>query len=158
MIKRLIHSVITSRRKEVPFIIFFWFLLTFAISRLYVYAVHTDIIPNMYLDVKGIHVHHLNYGIAILSILGFISIAFQTFTTRYIHKIAALFGIGLGLAYDEFSLWLLLEDNYWARYSYDAVLVISLILLNVIYFKGFWLYLVRKTRLHKIRQLRLFRR
>lgn len=158
MIYALLDRFFLSRRKEIPFLIFFWFLVTFAVSRVYVYAVHVDWIPNMYLDVKGVHVHHLNYGIFLMSVIGFVALAFQSFTTKHVHGIATIFGIALGLAYDEFSLWLLLEDNYWARHSYDAVLIISLVLLNIIYFKGFWLYVMRKTRLYKIKQLPLFRR
>ena len=38
--------------------------------------------------------------------------------------LALLFGIGVGLAFDEFALWLHLDDVYWSRQgrkSIDAV-------------------------------------
>jgi hypothetical protein len=106
-------------------------------------------IPTFYINITNIHVHHFSYGILFLAITGFIALAFPSFTQKHRHGLAILYSIGLGVASDEFAMWLLLEDNYWARLSYDAVLIISLVLLSIIYFKGFWLYLARK--LHMIR-------
>jgi hypothetical protein len=44
----------------------------------------------------------------------------------------------MGMAYDEFAMWLELDNIYHDRRNYDAVVVISLILINVIYFSDFW--------------------
>lgn len=156
MLRKLFHYFIASRRKETPFIIFFWFLISFLIARTWTWLMAVNIIPDIYLFVKGVHVHHFNYGIVFLAITGFIAIAFRDFSQKHIHGLAVLYGIGLGIAFDEFSLWLLLEDNYWARQSYDAIMVISLIFLNIIYIKGFWMYLGRKMQKIKVVQTRLF--
>ncbi|MBI5221852.1 MAG: hypothetical protein HY979_03535, partial [Candidatus Magasanikbacteria bacterium] len=51
-------------------------------------------------------------------------------------KIAcAVYGIGLGLTFDEFGMWVRLADTYWVRQSYDAIIVIFLVLLNIAYYR-----------------------
>lgn len=147
MIQKIFHRFIVSRTKEIPFIIFFWFLIAFLVSRIFTWLMFSHIIPTFYMYIKGVHIHHLNYGIFFLAITGFIALAFPLFTQKHRHGLAMIYGIGLGVASDEFAMWLLLEDNYWARLSYDAVLIISLVLLNIIYFKGFWLYMAKKMKL-----------
>lgn len=142
MFKKLLHFIILSRRKEVPFIIFFSFLVTFILSRLIVYGIQQDIFPKFleiffsYIYIKEFHIHHLNFGILILALTGFISIIRPL--QKQLYKMAAIYGIGLGLTFDEFALWFTLNDNYWNRLSIDAIIVISGIFLNIIYFKNFW--------------------
>ena len=46
---------------------FIAFLLTFVISRVCVILIMTRRMPNLFLHAGGTHVHHLNYGIALLS-------------------------------------------------------------------------------------------
>lgn len=133
-----------SKRKELPFIIFSSFLLSFLVARISVLMMSRDVIRDFALHVRGVHVHHFNIGIVLITIIGFITLSYRTVTDRYIHRLAVLYGIGLGLAYDEFSLWIQLDANdYWTRYSYDAILVISLLFLNIVYFKNFWKYILR---------------
>jgi hypothetical protein len=74
---------------------------------------------------SGLHIHHLVWGICAVLISGFLSFALQP-GSPYLEILAALFGIGTGLTLDEFSLWLRLQDVYWAaegRESVDAVIV-----------------------------------
>jgi hypothetical protein len=134
---RLWRYLFTSRLQEIPFIVFLSFLLTFLITRFYLYIVNRDILElpgAIYLN--GVHIHHLNIGIIILALTGFWSIYDLRPT---LHRLLAIiYGIGLGLTFDEFALWFMLKDNYYARLSYDAVITVALILLNVIYFPGFW--------------------
>jgi hypothetical protein len=134
----LINRIIISRLEEVPFIIFLSFLITFVISRSYVYLTRTDIIKFLIdsIYINGIHVHHLNFGISILVIVGFISL----YDIRPVvhRRLAMFYGIGLGLTFDEFALWLKLQDDYYASISYDAIIIIAVILLNIIYFPDFW--------------------
>lgn len=147
MIQKIFHRFIVSRTKEIPFIIFFWFLLSFLIARGWTWMMDVHIIPTFYLYLNGIHIHHLSYGILSLALTGFIALGFPNFTKKHRHGLAIVYAIGLGVASDEFAMWLLLEDNYWARLSYDAFLVTSLIFLNIIYFKGFWFYIAKKLKL-----------
>ena len=36
-----------------------------------------------------------------------------------------VYGIGLGLTFDEFGMWLHLNGDYWQRASFDAVIVLA---------------------------------
>jgi hypothetical protein len=77
----------------------------------------------------GLHVHHLVFGIILMLLAGFFSIAFRL-DSPWLELVAAAFGIGAGLTLDEFALWLHLEDVYWAeegRRSMDAVIVATLV-------------------------------
>ncbi|MDQ3098721.1 MAG: hypothetical protein M3Q44_03165 [bacterium] len=139
-INRIVRHLFISRLEEIPFIVFLSFLITFIVSRAYVYITSHDILEYKYLIdniyINGIHVHHLNWGIFILVIVGFIALYdIQPLIHR---RLAIFYGIGLGLTFDEFALWLKLEDDYYARISYEAIIIISLILLNIIYFPDFW--------------------
>ena len=160
IISHLLQALIINKRREVPFIIFFSFLIFFIATRIWIYLMFSGHIPPMFLYVRIygeiVHVHHLNYGIAMLCMVGFISLTYSDFTKKYLHQLSVLYGIGLALAFDEFALWLHLEDDYWNRISYDAVIVISAIFLNIIYFPWFWSYLVKKLRLNKTKHLFLF--
>lgn len=120
--------------KEIPFIILISFLLTFIVSRLVVFYGPTS---NFYLKVKGVHVHHLAYGIFLLSLVGFLSLVLER-TEKVRLQLSVLYGIALGLAFDEFAMWIQLEDVYKDRSTYDAIVTITLILLNVVYFGDFW--------------------
>jgi len=118
--------------REIPFIIFLVFLLTFVTSRLLVL-----IFPQTSLYIKDTHIHHFTYGIILLSLTGYISIAAKlSYPNRL--RLSIPYGIGLGLAFDEFAMWLQLENVYYSRTNYDAIIVISLILLNIVYFTDFW--------------------
>ena len=46
------------------------FVITFLLARLFVLLIMTHRIRSLYLHVGGTHVHHLNYGIFILSAVG----------------------------------------------------------------------------------------
>ncbi|MEN9328473.1 MAG: hypothetical protein RI947_1281 [Candidatus Parcubacteria bacterium] len=137
--RALVNRIVVSKLEEIPFIVFLSFLLTFVTARAYVYLTNNDIMDfpwGQYVYFRGVHVHHLNFGIFILVIAGFA--ALYDLRPGAHRRLAVLYGIGLGLTFDEFALWLKLTDDYYARISYDAVIIIALILLNIIYFSDFW--------------------
>lgn len=117
--------------QKVSFIILLSFLLAFVIARIYAIAAAPI------LEIGGIHIHHLNYGIFLLSITGLLGFYFSN--SKWRNKIITAYGVGLGLTFDEFGMWLHLEDHYWIRASYDAVIIIILILLNAIFFGDRWI-------------------
>jgi len=118
--------------KEIPFLIMVSFLITFAVSRAFLYA-----FPNFFLQVKTVHVHHFAYGIFLLAIIGYFLLTQpRSPSTRL--KLALLYGAALGMAFDEFAMWIQLEDAYWDRNNFDAILIVSLILANLVYFDDFW--------------------
>lgn len=118
--------------KEIPFLIMLSFLGTFVLSRVVVY-----LIPGVSLNVRSVHVHHFAYGIFLLAFLGYYLLT-QPRSPKLRIKLSLLYGIALGLAMDEFAMWIQLENSYYDRASYDAIVVVSLILLNIVYFEGFW--------------------
>ena len=81
-------------------------------------------IPDLYLYIGGTHIHHLNYGIFLLSGVG-AYLLLKRPTARSLHKVCVLYGIGLALTFDEFGMWLHLGGSYWQRASFDAVVVIA---------------------------------
>ncbi len=100
------------------------FVLTFIAARLLVYLIMTRAIPDLYLHVKGTHVHHLNYGIFLLVFVGAYLLLVRPPEER-LKLPAILYGIGLALTFDEFGMWLHLGGPYWQRASFDAVVVIA---------------------------------
>ena len=101
------------------------FVLTFIAARVVSLLTMTHHMPNVYLHVRGTHVHHLNYGIFLLAGVG----AYLLFSEGPANVAAAtLYGIGLGLTFDEFGMWLHLGGDYWQRASFDAVIVLAALL------------------------------
>lgn len=128
-----IHSPTTKR---IIATIGFSFLITFILARLTVYFVLGHWIPDFFLTVKGVHIHHFTYGVVILVVVGlYLIIRRPGVESVYFRRAILLYGVGLGLTFDEFGMWVRLEDDYWVRQSYDAVVVILLLLLNVAYYK-----------------------
>ena len=100
------------------------FILTFIVSRATVLVTSMDWFPNLHLQLGTTHVHHLNFGIALLTMTG-AYLLFVRPAGRALNAAALLYGIALGLTFDEFGMWFHLEDFYWQRASFDAVVVIA---------------------------------
>jgi len=100
-------------------------LVTFVMARLVAILMTLHRMPNIYLHVRDTHVHHLNYGIFLLVGVG----AYLLFSTGPAAPAAAVaYGIGLGLTFDEFGMWLHLNGDYWQRASFDAIVVLVVVL------------------------------
>jgi hypothetical protein len=100
------------------------FLLTFLFVRIIVFLIMSRTIPDLYLHVGGSHIHHLNYGIFLLAAVGAWLLLKQP-TGRNLTTAAVLYGIGMGLTFDEFGMWIHLGGGYWQRASWDAITVIA---------------------------------
>ncbi|MBW6440615.1 hypothetical protein K0B03_01110 [Patescibacteria group bacterium] len=118
------------------FVVLVSFLLTFIIVRIYVLLGTFGVIDDPYLYIKGYHIHHLNYGIVIMAIAGFLALVHKDDKNRL--KIGILYGIGIALTFDEIGMWFKLEDDYWTRMSYDAVILIAMIFASFVYLPSFW--------------------
>jgi hypothetical protein len=103
------------------------FLFTFVVSRMLVYLIMSRRLPDLFVHVGGTHIHHLNYGIVLLAGVGGY-LLFGGSAVRPGAVIAVLYGVGLALTFDEFGMWLHLNDEYWQRASFDAVVVITAVL------------------------------
>lgn len=126
-----------KRLTEIPFIIFLSFILTFITTRLYLYLSNHDVmdLPGAVI-VEGTHIHHFSLGILLLAVVGYLAVL-NTQPTLH-RRLAIIYGAGLGLTFDEFAMWFKLTDNYYSRTTYDAIIIVGLILLNIAYFPGFW--------------------
>lgn len=105
----------------------FAFILTFFAARILTFLIMAGSLPDLYLHLSGTHVHHLNYGIFLLAGLG-AYLLFAPTPKPNLRAIAALYGIGLALTFDEFGMWLHLGGPYWQRASFDAVIVLAALL------------------------------
>jgi len=100
------------------------FLLTFMLAWIMVFLIMSHRMPDLYLYIKGSHVHHLNYGIFLLSGVGAYLI-FGRPGDRRLKIAAGIYGVAMALTFDEFGMWIHLGGSYWQRASWDAVVVLS---------------------------------
>jgi len=103
------------------------FVSTFLLTRIVVFMIAEQYIPNLFLFVKGTHVHHLNYGISTLSLIGLLLLLFRPKGTG-LYLCTLAYGVGLALTFDEFGMWLTLGGSYNSRLTFDAILVIASLL------------------------------
>jgi len=106
---------------------FFGFLVTFILSRSVVLLIMSHHIPNMYCFLKGTHVHHLNYGIFLLSAVAGYALFIRP-DGRAVEVATVIYGAALALTFDEFGMWLHLGGSYWQRVSVDAVIILAALL------------------------------
>jgi len=105
----------------------FSFLATFVLARAVVVLIMSRQIPNLYFFMHGTHVHHLNYGICLLSVVAAYSV-FRRPDGRAAEITALAYGVAMALIFDEFGMWLHLGGSYWQRASVDAVIIVSALL------------------------------
>jgi len=133
------------RRNRLARLVLAGFIFTFVIARiLVIFIMAGKLPPALFFHVKGTHVHHLNYGIFLLSISGAL-LLFTSPKGHYLSVVAVIYSIGLGLTFDEFGMWLHLGGLYWQRASYDAVVTIAAVLGLIAYGST-----IRKWRPHHI--------
>ena len=133
---KIYYNLFGKHNRKAPFVVLVYFFATFIIVRTFVYAWTYGYIPEISLMIKGIEIHHFNIGIFILAVVGYLLLISEKEEHRL--KMAKIYGIGLALAFDEFGMWLHLNDNYWLRHSLDAVVIISVVLFNIIYLNRIW--------------------
>jgi len=102
---------------------FIAFLLTFIASRTLVILIMARRVPDLFLHLGGTHVHHLNYGIFLLSAVAGV-LLFARLNDKQRSVCALVYGVGMALTFDEFGMWLHLGGSYWQRASFDAVIVL----------------------------------
>ena len=122
----LYERAIADTGREPQFLFFVAFLVSWGFIRTSAHLIRAQVPwwPGN-VEVGGTHIHHLVWGILLLLISGYIGVAIAP-DSPWREIVAVLFGIGTGLALDEFALWLNLKDVYWqreGRRSIDAVIV-----------------------------------
>jgi len=109
------------------FFVFVAFLVSFLFIRMSTRLMRSPKVPWWPGSIKtgGLHIHHLVFGIVLMLVGGTAGFAL-TDESPWVQLSAVAFGIGAGLTFDEFALWLHLEDVYWAeegRQSVDASVI-----------------------------------
>lgn len=128
-VRRAYQELISDHHKQAPFWMLVGFLPTYLIARL---TVRYD--PTLSLNVHSVHVHHFTYGIIVLAIVGFVAIAMPHDKIQL--WLAATYGIGLALVFDEFAMWIHLTSNYNIGTSEDVMAGILVFLVIAVYFTG----------------------
>src|SRR5947208_10296588 len=72
--------------------------------------------------VPGVHIHHYVYGIFILAIAGYLAMIFKG--PRATSWIALLYGLGIGLTFDEFGMWLNPPFQRGVRWSTNGFAIV----------------------------------
>lgn len=120
----LLAEAIAARQRRVARLVLFSFVMTFILARTVVLLIMTHRVPSLYLHMGQTHVHHLNYGIFLLSLVGAF-LLFRQPQGKSLTLAALVYGVGLALTFDEFGMWVHLGGPYWQRASFDAVVVIT---------------------------------
>jgi len=116
--------------KEAHFLVLLAFILSFGFIRTSAHMIRAQVKwwPGN-VEVGGTHIHHLVWSIVTMMIMGYIGVTIAP-PSPWHEIVAVFFGIGMGLALDEFALWLDLKDVYWSeqgRKSIDAVIIAATI-------------------------------
>ena len=131
------HQRIPDRPHRRLFLASVSFFITFLAVRLLVASITHHIGPFGYVEMGGRHIHHLVWGILLLLITGYATLAEvgtgETLGSIFLSRLLALgYGIGAALTLDEFALWLNLDAaDYWTsqgRESIDAVVLFGALL------------------------------
>ncbi|HEY1572038.1 MAG TPA: hypothetical protein VGG05_11890 [Pseudonocardiaceae bacterium] len=114
---------------------------TFGVTRAITYSLHrAGAGTSGGITVRGRHIHHYNFGIALLMAVG--AVALRGDDRLRLHPaVATAYGSGIALIVDELALLVDLRDVYWARDGRRSVdVAVSLIGLAGIYFAAqeFW--------------------
>ena len=128
----LIRATIPDRPRQRMFIASVAFLITFIGVRVLVHRIVNHQGHMHWVVVRGMHIHHLVWGILILLLVGYgwlldLGWSHSPMSIFFGRLMAVSYGVGAALTLDEFALWLSLEpDVYWTRegrLSIDAVVI-----------------------------------
>jgi len=103
-----------ASKPNLSFITLVSFLASFAVARIFTYF-----FPSTVLMVQGFHIHHFWYGLALLTIGGWLGINYRDDQTERIAAI--IFGVGGGLIGDEIGLLVTFGD-YYSGITYTFVI------------------------------------
>jgi hypothetical protein len=133
----VIHQTIPDRPHRRLFLASVSFFVTFLAVRLLVASITHHIGPFGYVEMGGRHIHHLVWGILMLLVSGYATLAEagtgdEPVSILVSRVLSLMYGIGAALTLDEFALWLNLDAMaYWSkqgRESIDAVVLFGAVL------------------------------
>lgn len=114
-------------RRERLFLSSLGFFGGFGVARVITHLIRRQIGPFHNLETKGLHLHHLVFGITGLLGVGYLWLLKPGFTaeanTNVSRGMAVGYGASSALTLDEFALWLNLKDVYWTAQGRQSVRV-----------------------------------
>ena len=109
------HGVLLALLSPVAFA----FILTFSIAR-----ICNNLFPDVILVTRSnLHIHHFTFGLLTLVATSVLALVYDGPRAKFL--ISLLFGFGLGLTFDEYSMWLHLDDQPAIRWEYDGFLLVT---------------------------------
>lgn len=115
-----IHLQSQKLYRHMARIVFVYFLLVFISARVFLFMIMSHRIPDLFIYVKGTHIHHLNFGIFLLTAVGAYLLFSNPIGVRA-EAAAAVYVTGIALIFDEFGMWLHLGVGYWQCASWDTI-------------------------------------
>ena len=119
---------VAGEHRSGVFLVLAGFILSFAFIRMSTRLMRSPRVPwwpGSVVSDSGVHIHHLVFGICLMTIGGAVGFASSGYSPWF-EVSAATFGIGAGLTIDEFALFVYLDDVYWSeegRKSVDATVI-----------------------------------
>jgi hypothetical protein len=107
------------------------FVMTFLLARIVVFMIVGGYIPNLFLFVGDTHVHHLIYGICLLSMVGLYLLLLRPRKTG-LYVATIVYGVALALTFDEFGMWLFLGGSYNNHLTFDTIVIIASLLTLIV--------------------------
>jgi hypothetical protein len=133
----IVHQKIPDRPHRRLLLASLSFFVTFLFVRLLVWSITHHVGPFGYVSMGGRHIHHLVWGILLLLVAGYATLAEagtgEDPVSILVSRVLSLcYGIGAALTLDEFAIWLNLDPNaYWSpenRESLDAIVLFGALL------------------------------
>jgi CRP-like cAMP-binding protein len=145
----LFRRLVINRGNEPTFWMLLGFLTGLAGARLVVHLIlkyHLE--KQLFALVSGtdpnpVHIHHFNYGLLIVGLVGLV--ALSPLSRNALRTLAFLFGVGCGLILDEFALFWNLNPDYTQGLSLITAAIAGIILVQLAYFRRFWLALLSRV-------------
>ena len=103
-------------------------ILTVAGARLF-----SVLFPRVHWEpIPGMHIHHYVYGIFILTAAGYLALTFKS--DRATKWIALLYGLGIGLTFDEFGMWINPPFVRGVRWNTNGltIVIVALVLVGLL--------------------------
>jgi len=110
--------------------------------------------------VRGVHVHHLVFGIVLLLLVSYAWLLLFGLDAepprRAFRWTAIAYGVASALVLDEFALWLNLKDVYWQKQGQESLEALAFFAGLLLWVTLIWPFLValwRHVQLHGVRAL-----
>ncbi|HUJ59134.1 MAG TPA: hypothetical protein VLX92_11600 [Kofleriaceae bacterium] len=145
----LFRRLVVQQGAEPPFWMLVGFLASLGGARLVVHLILKyglekrlfALVPGK--DPNPMHIHHFNYGLFLIGMVGLA--AMFPLGRRALRGLALVFGLGAGLVFDEFALFWNLNPEYAQEMSLVAAGIAVAVLVQLVYFRRFWIALVRRA-------------